>query len=217
LGQGSTSMTRRRLLLCTGAALCLCAGTLAALLASDVRAWQEAVRVGDARAVADPSSAAPSAPDQIVPFRAARSLLGVDDDLALRRALVLVGRGYDGIPSHDQSPAGSEARAQAEAALVRVIKAGGDRRRAAAAANLLGVLAFVDSLAGAGQSKKPVERSIVEFQNAIRLDPGNGAAKANLELALGVVAPGGRFENSRSAAAGKQRGAASMSTPGRGY
>ena len=210
-------MTRRRLLLCIAAALCLSTGTLAALLASDVRAWQAAVRASDARAVGNSSSAVPSAPDEILPFQVARSLLGLDDDLALRRALVLVRRGYTGIPSHDQSTAGSQARAQAEATLTRVIQAGGDRRRTAAAANLLGALAFVDSLAGAGQSSKPVERSIVEFQNAIRLDPGNGDAKTNLELALGAVAPDSRFQRSPNAASGKRGGAASMSSPGRGY
>jgi len=209
-------MTRRRLLLCIGAALCLSVGTLAALLASDVRAWQTALLASNARAV-DPSSGVPSAPDQILPFHFARSLLGLDDDLALRRALVLVRRGYTGIPSSDQSTAGSQARAQAETALARVIEAGGGRRRLAAAANLLGALAFVDSLAGAGQATKPVERSIVEFQNAIRLDPRNGEAKANLELALGVVAPDSRFQSSRNAAAGKRGGAASASSPGRGY
>ncbi len=205
--QGSASMTRRRLLLCIGAALCLSAGTLAALLASDVRAWQTALMASNARAVGDPSSGVPYAPDQILPFHFARSLLGLVDDLALRRALVLVRRGT----------AGSQARAQAETALARVIQAGGSRRRAAAAANLLGALAFVDSLAGAGQATKPVERSIVEFQNAIRLDPRNGEAKANLELALGVVAPDSRFQGSRNAASGKRGGAASGSSPGRGY
>ena len=214
--QGSTSMTRRRLLLCIGATLCLSVGTLAALLASDVRAWQTALLASNARAVGDPSSRVPS-PDQILPFHLARSLLGLDDDLALRRALVLVRRGYTGIPSSDQSTAGSQARAQAETALARVIQAGGGRRRAAATANLLGALAFVDSLAGGGQATKPVERSIVEFQNAIRLDPGNGEAKANLELALSVVAPDSRFQSSRSAAAGKRGGAASKGSPGRGY
>jgi hypothetical protein len=209
-------MTRRRLLLCIGAALCLSVGTLTALLASDLRAWQTALLASNARAVGDPSSGVPL-PDQILPFHLARSLLGLDDDLALRRALVLVRRGYTGIPSSDQSTAGSQARAQAETALDRVIQAGGGRRRAAATANLLGALAFVDSLAGAGQATKPVERSIVEFQNAIRLDPGNEEAKANLELALGVVAPDSRFQSSRSAAAGKRGGAASKGSPGRGY
>jgi hypothetical protein len=210
-------MTRRRLLLCIGAALCLSAGTLAALLASDVRAWQTALAESNARAVGDPSSGVPSGPDQILPFHFARSLLGLDDDLALRRALVLVRRGYIGIPSYDQSTAGSQARAQAETALARVIEAGVGRRRAAAVANLLGALAFVDSQAGAGQATKPVERSIVEFQNAIGLDPKNGEAKANLELALSVVAPDFRFQSSPNAAAGKRGGAASGSSPGRGY
>ena len=210
-------MTRRRLLLCIGAALCLSAGTLAALLASDVRAWQTALAESNARAVGDPSSGVPSGPDQILPFHFARSLLGLDDDLALRRALVLVRRGYIGIPSYDQSTAGSQARAQAETALARVIEAGVGRRRAAAVANLLGALAFVDSQAGAGQATKPVERSIVEFQNAIGLDPRNGEAKANLELALSVVAPDFRFQSSRNGAAGKRGGAASGSSPGRGY
>jgi hypothetical protein len=209
-------MTRRRLLLCIAAALCLSVGTVAALLASDVRAWQTALLASNARPVGDPSSGVPS-PDQILPFHLARSLLGLDDDLALRRALVLVRRGYTGIPSSDQSTAGSQARAEAETALARVILAGGGRRRTAATANLLGALAFVDSLAGAGEATKPVERSIVEFQNAIRLDPGNGEAKANLELALGVVAPDSRFQSSRSAAAGKRGGAASKGSPGRGY
>jgi hypothetical protein len=210
-------MTRRRLLLCIGAALCLSAGTLAALLASDVRAWQTALAESNARAVGDPSGGVPSGPDQILPFHFARSLLGLDDDLALRRALVLVRRGYIGIPSYDQSTAGSQARAQAETALARVIEAGVGRRRAAAVANLLGALAFVDSQAGAGQATKPVERSIVEFQNAIGLDPRNGEAKANLELALSVVAPDFRFQSSRNGAAGKRGGAASGSSPGRGY
>jgi hypothetical protein len=210
-------MTRRRLLLCIGAALCLSAGTLAALLASDVRAWQTALAESNARAVGDPSSGVPSGPDQILPFHFARSLLGLDDDLALRRALVLVRRGYIGIPSYDQSTAGSQARAQAETALARVIEAGVGRRRAAAVANLLGALAFIDSQEGAGQATKPVERSIVEFQNAIGLDPRNGEAKANLELALSVVAPDFRFQSSRNGAAGKRGGAASGSSPGRGY
>ena len=209
-------MTRRRLLLCIGAALCLSAGTLAALLASDVRAWQTALAESNARAVGDPSSGVPSS-DQILPFHLARSLLGLDDDLALRRALVLVRRGYTGIPSSDQSTAGSQARAQAETALARVIEAGVGRRRAAAVANLLGALAFIDSQEGAGQATKPVERSIVEFQNAIGLDPRNGEAKANLELALSVVAPDFRFQSSRNGAAGKRGGAASGSSPGRGY
>ena len=153
----------------------------------------------------------------MLPLHVARSLLGVDDDLELRRTLLLFRRAYTGIPSHDQSTAGTELRAQAEVALGRLIRDESDASRASAAANLLGVLAFVDSLPGASQTSTPVDRSIVEFQNAIRLDPGNDDAKANLELALGVVPPESPFHTSRHGAQGKRRGGASLSNPGRGY
>jgi hypothetical protein len=210
-------MRRRRLVPAFGAALCLCAAASAALLATDVRAWQSAVRAADSGAVGNSASSVPSGADEVVPFHLARSLLGLDDDIALRRALVLFRRGYTGIPSRDQSTAGADARAQAEVALGRVIRDERDNRRAATAANLLGVLAFVDSLSGAGQAPAPVERSVVEFQNAIRLDPGNDDAKANLELALGVLHPDTPFQSSRNAATGKRRGGASLTSPGRGY
>ncbi len=210
-------VTRGRLLLALAAVLCLCAAAAAALLASDVHGWQSAVRAADGAVVADPARSVPSRTGDVFPFHVARSLLGLDDDIALRRAFVLFRGGYSGIPSRDQSTAGTEARAQAEVALGRVIGAEGDGRRAATAANLLGVLAFVDSLSGAGQAPAPVERSIVEFQNAIRLDPSNGDAKANLELALSVLHPDSPFQSSRNAATGKRRGGASLTTPGRGY
>jgi hypothetical protein len=106
-------MTRRRFLLALGAVVCLCAATATALLASDVRTWQSALRAGDAEAVGDPTKSVPSGAGEILPFHIARSLLGLDDDLALRRALVLVRAGYSGIPSRDQSTAGSEARDRA--------------------------------------------------------------------------------------------------------
>ena len=207
----------KRALLCLAAVLCVCGATAAALLANDVRAWQSTLRASDAEAVSDPSKAVPAGAGEILPFHVARSLLGLDDDLVLRRALVLFRAGYTGIPSRDQSTAGSEARAQAEAALARAVREEGDGPRAAAASNLLGVLEFVDSRSGSGAGQTPVERSVVEFQNAIRLDPGAGDAKANLELALGLVAPDTPFQGSHGGTAGKRRGGASLSSPGRGY
>jgi hypothetical protein len=210
-------MTRHRLLLALGASLCLFLAAAAAMLANDVHAWQTTLRAADAEAVADPAKAVPSGAGEVLPFHIARSLLGVDDDLVFRRTLLLFRRAYTGIPSQDQSTAGTELRAQAEVALGRLIRDEGDASRASAAANLLGVLAFVDSLPGASQTSTPVDRSIVEFQNAIRLDPGNDDAKANLELALGVVPPDSPFHTSRHGAQGKRRGGASLSNPGRGY
>jgi len=205
---------RRRALLVLAAVVCLCAAAVAALLATDVRAWDSAFRAGDAEAVAHPSP--PRTADEILPFHIARNLLAVDDDLTLRRALVLFHGGYSGIPSHDQSSAGTEARAEAETALERAIRVESGPR-ASVAANLLGVLELVDAAAGVGESGATVDRAIVELQNAIHLDPGNDDAKANLELAMGLAPPDSPFRTSRLGSTGKRHGGASESSPGRGY
>ena len=208
---------RRRVLLVLAAALLLCAASAAALLATDVRAWHSALRTSDAEAAADPAAATVPTADELLPFHAARNLLGLDDDLAFRRALVLVRRGYTGIPSHDQSPEGTAARAEAEAGLERIVRGDEDGRRASAAATLLGVLELTDAAAGSSQTGGSVDRAIVELQNAVRLDSGNADAKADLELALGLAPPDSPFRSTRHGSSGRRRGGASQTSPGRGY
>jgi hypothetical protein len=207
---------RRRALLVVAAVLCLCAAAAASLLATDVGAWRSALRAGDAEAAAGPAATTVPTADELLPFHAARNLLGLDDDLAFRRALVLFHEGYTGIPSHDQSSAGTEARAEAEATLERIVRTEGDGARASAAANLLGVLELVDASSGSSLGGS-VDRAIVELQNAVRLDPGDADAKANLELALGLAPPDSPFRSTRHGSSGRRRGGASETTPGRGY
>ena len=207
---------RRRALLVVAAVLCLCAAAAAGLLATDVGAWRSALRAADAEAAADPAATTVPTADELLPFHAARNLLGLDDDLAFRRALVLFHDGYTGIPSHDQSSAGTEARAEAEATLERIVRTEGDGARASAAANLLGVLELVDASSGSSLGGS-VDRAIVELQNAVRLDPGDADAKANLELALGLAPPDSPFRSTRHGSSGRRRGGASETTPGRGY
>ena len=207
---------RRRVLLVVAAALCLCGAAVAAMLATDVGSWHSALREGDARAAADPAAVTVPGADELLPFHAARSMLGLDDDLAFRRALVLFRDGYTGIPSHDQSTAGSESRAEAEAALERIVREQSGPR-ASAAANLLGVLELVDASGGSSQNGGSVDRAIVELQNAVRLDQGDADAKANLELALGLAPPDSPFRSTRHGSSGRRRGGASETTPGRGY
>ena len=207
---------RRRALLVLAAVLCLAAAAVSALLATDVGAWHSAFRTSDAEAAADPAAATVPAAGELLPFHLARSLLGLGDDLAFRRALLLFRSGYTGIPSHDQSTAGTEARAEAEAALERLVRTEGDGARTSQAANLLGVLELVDAAAGSGQGGS-VDQAIVELQNAVRLDPGDGDAKANLELALGLAPPDSPFRSNRRGSSGRRRGGASETSPGRGY
>jgi hypothetical protein len=208
---------RRKAALLGLAAVCLAAAASAALLATDVRGWQSALRADDARAVTDRGRTMPRGADELVPFHIARDLLGVRDDLELRRALVLFRAGYTGIPSQDQSTAGTAARAGAETALERLVRGGSDDRQASTAANLLGVLELVDAAVGEGGNDASIGSAIVELQNAIRLDPADEDAKANLELAMAQAPPDSPFRSSRFGSTGKRRGGASESSAGRGY
>ena len=112
-------------------------------------------------------------------------------------------------------PEANRAR-EAEAALERIVREQSGPR-ASTAANLLGVLELVDASGGSSQNGGSVDRAIVELQNAVRLDPGDADAKANLELALGLAPPDSPFRSTRHGSSGRRRGGASETTPGRGY
>jgi hypothetical protein len=175
-------MTRRRVALLATAAACLAVALGSAFLARDVGRRQAALRSGDVAAADATRTRRPSwATAQTVPLGLARRLLAVDDDLAFRRSVALFQRAYRRIPSFDQSLEGIAMRVQAETALAHELRNDRERRRASVAANLLGILAFVDATT-AQDSSVPIERSVFEFEDAIHLDPANEQAKANLEL-----------------------------------
>jgi hypothetical protein len=208
----------RRSLLLAGALLAACAAMAAALLASDARDWRQALQSDDAL-LARGAAPAPEIlqPDTTLPFDAAERILDVADDVEFRRALALFREARRG-------PAGgyaqTRARGAAEAALSRVAQGGGDPRAASIAATLLGVLAFEDALPRAGRLASSPERALATFQAAIRLDPGNDAAKDDLELVLHVLQAraarhGTGSEGSDDAGAGQ--GGASSNLPGTGY
>ena len=208
-------MTGARVLLLGAAAVCAVVAVLAAVLARDVGRQQTAIRAGDVAATGRPVAGDPWAVDEALPFSPARSLLAVGDDLAYRRAVLLFRRAYTRDPEFERSPNGAAARLVAETALAHEIRTDTNRVRASAASNLLGILSFLDS-AAAATGDNSVERSVFAFQDAIRRDPGNEQAKANLELSYrqGSLPQSvrGRERLQRSAHAG-----ASASAPGHGY
>lgn len=202
-------------LILSGAAL-LAAGVLL-LVAADVVRWRDAIEHGH-RA------------DTTLPFGAARRLLALDDDLALRRAVLL----YRGVARQARSYDPTlvrRARIEAEIALADVA-ASQSGPQASQADDLLGILAFADSTASTDTSPfgsafggatagppAPVEGSVGAFQNAVSLDGRNEAAKYNLELVLRLLkAHGQRAGGTPSAGprGGGKRGAGG-GTPGRGY
>jgi hypothetical protein len=88
-----------------------------------------------------------------------------------------------------------------------------------AAANLLGVLVVTTPAVGNDQSaiKQLIKRATGYFQQAITLDPGNRAAKQNLELALRIAKPGkGRLGQDARSGYGFGRGESVVVT-GSGY
>ena len=186
-------MRLSRLLL---AALALLVALACAAFAGDLRAWDDHL-----------AGARPDVRER-VPFNAAERLLDVDDDLELREAVAAY-----------RSAGDARRRAEAETLLAELARRDPDPGRASQAATLLGILTYVDSTRSGRRTPTPIERSVAEFQTAVRLDPANEAAKYDLELLLrrlearGIrpgrsTGPGGR-------ATGRRGGGAELA--GRGY
>ncbi len=120
------------------------------------------------------------------------------------------GRGFDSGVTR------TNLRSRAQALLTDVA-VGEDRRAAAQADVLLGVLAATGGRSAAGQAPEEVSRDL--FETAVRLDNDSVAAKYDLELAVRRL----RAIGSRTGAAqgsgprGGGRRGAGAGTPGRGY
>lgn len=207
-------MSRVRLAL---AVVALAGAVFAALLAADLRSWQDGIRNGDVRFFQDPG-AATWTPPTVLPFHLARGILGISDQLAFRRAaqtfvaVHALGNGFDNGFSE------SRARAALEIVLTNLAR-GRDHARDSAAANLLGILAFSDSLTRGAAQPAPVERSVADFQSAVQLDPANADAKFNLEWLLRQLVARGTRSDSTTSEGGAKRGrkGAGGGLPGRGY
>jgi hypothetical protein len=176
------------------AAVMLAAAVFLALFARDVWHWQRAVEDADAQAALH--HVAPDAwkADTTLPSRWSRSLLGLDDDLAFRatamQALTRVGE--------EGNLKNQRARSILETALARIVRSDPDPRRAAIAADYLGVMYYNDppspdqaanayqdpSQSGPSDFLTPEQRAEAQFTVAVRLDPSDDNAVRNLELML---------------------------------
>jgi hypothetical protein len=120
-----------------------------------------------------------------------RRLLAVDDDVAFRRAA----KRFEESRPDPAGPAGSLAVARqsraAERILERIAARDPDRKRRAAAANLLGILAFESARANPEAAATLQRRSLEQFTAALRTNQLDDAAKFNLELALALSGQGG--------------------------
>ena len=197
-------------LIAAGLALALAA--VLALLAADVRSWRDTMRADDMRFQLSASTAADWDTSTLLPPDVARRVLDVDDDRELRRGVAAF-RAADRARGFSRS----RVRGAAEAALADVAASNDASAHASQAFDLLGILAFSDSTSG--RRATPVERSLAAFDNAVRRDPGNTAAKYNLELLLRLLEAEGerRGPNPAPGPRGSGRRGAGTGVPGQGY
>ncbi len=177
---------------------------VAALLAQDLRAWPSAL--DDAR----PASAA-------IPFDAAERILGVHDQLALRRALVDVR-----VVAKQQHSLETALDVQGRRAAVEnelaALAGSANPRIASQAEDVLGVLSFSDLRRGGYQGTPQAETALGAFQNAVRLDPANATARWNLEVVLRLlIAHGVRIGPGQGAGGATGRHGGAGGVPGRGF
>ena len=183
----------------------------AALLAADVRGWQSVFATDDAL-----PNATWDAPPR-VPGNLAGRLLGVTDDVRVRRAIQSYTRTVSVRARLDDALGVTAERSRAETELAAI--ATGRDARASQAATLLGVLTFGDLARGGGRDSSQAETAIANFESAVRADPSNELAKFDLELALRELqARGVRVgPNAGTGTGSTGRSGAGTGTPGSGY
>ena len=208
-------MTARRLAGPAAIVAAFVVAAMLALLAADVVRSQQALERGDARFGAVAGTEGMWSAETLLPRRASRALLGIDDDLDFRLAVqrFRLARPRSPVTQFSQLTA----RSGAERALARAARGGQDPRRRAVLANLRGALALEEARLSQGQGGPPLRRAIGHFRDAAMLDPGNQDAKFNLELALRLLSSSGGGSGGGGERAATPASGAGSATAGSGY
>ncbi len=195
----------------------LAAGVVALLLALDVGRWQSTLSRDDVRFVAAPTRTDLWQPKEVVPFHAARSLLGLGDDLFYRKTLRSFWLARPEVNPFMQTNA-DQIRSEALVSLAQFVRQSNDPARRGQAANLLGVmglgLATTDNQA---QRLRFLQFASRAFRGALTADPTNEDAKFNLELTLRLLKRLPTGTGGGSAHGLGRSGGAALATPGSGY
>lgn len=186
----------------------------AALLAADVRAWPVALGRGDAAYAIDPERAQWTPATHLGDL--AETLLGTAREVAAREALQRY-RHVAGLKEQLADALQVQTRRVAAIDALDGTARSADPRLAAQARTLLGILAFGEAAEGGGVSQ--TDAAIADFTDAVRVDPGDTAAKFDLELLLRLTAAHGhRRGTGLSNAFGRTGNAgAAGGVPGSGY
>jgi hypothetical protein len=178
-------VTRRTLPLAAGAALAALAVLLAVLAVGTWRLPGE-VAAEDRLLASTPPPARAWADGQ--GFRA--DVAGAADDASFRRAVALFLRGRPDDPAGERTTEQIVSSIEAGVALAWIARGDGPVERRSQALNLQAIL--IGELAIFEPDGGPrIDAAADLLRRAIRLDPRNDAAKANLELLLGITGVGG--------------------------
>jgi hypothetical protein len=168
------------------ASVALAVAVFLGLLAVDVLHRKDSLASGDLHfdVYRYPGQSDPWKASEIIPFGAARALLGVGDELRYRNADWLYVLSQPGaLATIGLAPE----RAQAQGALEDAIASEHDARRKSELMNMLGIVAVNLSASSLIGDPNAVRQSVADFRSAIRVDPANADAKSNLELVLRVL------------------------------
>ena len=182
-------MTRReiveRSLLGVGAVMCLVLALALGMLALDVARTRDALAQGDVRYLVAPERTNLWRAETLIPSDPAVGLIGVDDDIELRRGVraVLLARLADPAVSISD-PAIALLRNAAQAQLDYIVASDASAEDKSRAAGLLGVIGLARLEQETQDRVAALSATVANLQLAIELDPSNDDAKYNLELAL---------------------------------
>lgn len=119
----------------------------------------------------------------VLPDLAGERALGIEDDLAYRRVVLMFQQARPGATS-PTDPRIQALRGRAQLELTRASQAESDPRRRSQLLNFLGVLPLDRGIQDPRERGSVLRTAIGVFQSAVRVDPENADAKVNLELVL---------------------------------
>ena len=209
-------MTRRAWLAVAAGLVCLALAGGLALLAADVRAWQQTFTSSDLAYRAAPGGPRPWESPDSLPGRPAARLLAVADDVTYRRAIRLYQLSND--DTFGSFGFGSSTRPipATRRLLMKIDRGDGDPQVQSRAANFLAVLTYNS---GAFVDTSFTRRAGQLLRRAIMLDPENEEAKFNLELLM-HTSPESAQQSEGGGGGGRAQpdaGGAGSTPPGRGY
>lgn len=213
---GSDRMRSRRWIRPAVLVSALLASVFLAMLGVDVLRWDRQLEQAEQRFASGTGDTRMWTADTYLPADLSGSLLAVDDDVAVRRAVQAFRTSRPRRPAQQFTHV--TLRSAAEAELARAGRMEPGLRQEARLMNLRGVLKLEEARNAPAETSVLLRRAAASFRDAISRDPHYEDAKFNLELTLRLLqqggAPSGGGGGGRAETPASGAGAAST---GRGY